>query len=323
MAQQQYSFVTSLINLRVEQPMGSNWVIAGHLKISNSQSVAESLVTEALRENIGTLEVNHILSRRPFVYSVSEYPVEDTSEKKQLEVLKTHLAYTQMFVNLLWLIKDNSVNFELGFLQYPYVRHGHLTRISSNALSATFSDATGSRDEVTFTEAEMRQAIDLYKGGYGWTHDEYTVPEYPPVALGRQDRLSRALYFVQAARASLHLPEKVAYYCMCFESLVSTSPSELAHQVAERVASLIGNAPPGAVEIYRDLKRAYDTRSKLVHGGKLTDQGDRYHIDSTNCDRYLRRLFHVLNPNSKFGEAIGTTSTQQIATGIYEDCSTS
>ena len=284
--------------------MGSNWTIAGNLKMSNSLSVARRLVTESLSECIGKLEVNHILSGRPFVYSLSEYPVEDTSPKKQLEVLATHLRYTQLFVNLLWIVKDNAVTFELGFLQYPYVRKGHLTQISSNALSATFSDATGSRDEATFTEAELRLAIDLYKRVFGWAHDEYTVPEYPPIALGRKDRLSRALYFLQAARSAGYLPEKVAYFCTCFESLVSTSSSELAHQVAERVASSIGNTPSEAMEIYRDLKRAYDTRSKLVHGGMLTDQGDRYRVDSTNCDSYLRRLIHVLNSNGKLREAL-------------------
>ena len=304
MTQKQYSFLTSLINLKIDQPIGSNWTIAGDLKISNTQSMAKRLVTESIREHIGTLEVNHILSGRPFVYSVSEYPVEDTSEQKQLEVLLSRLAHTQMFVNMLWLVKDNSVNFELGFLQFPYIREGQLARVSSNSLSARFSDATGSYDESTFSEAELNQAIELYKAFFGWTHDVYTVPEYPPVSLGKQDRLSRALYFVQAARAGSYLPEKVSYFCTSFESLVSTSASELAHQVAERVAVLIGNNSIEALEIYRNLKRAYDTRSKLVHGGKLTRQYDRYREDSTNCDSYLRRLFRVLISDSDLREAI-------------------
>ena len=164
MTQKQYSFLTSLINLKIDQPIGSNWTIAGDLKISNTQSMAKRLVTESIREHIGTLEVNHILSGRPFVYSVSEYPVEDTSEQKQLEVLLSRLAHTQMFVNMLWLVKDNSVNFELGFLQFPYIREGQLTRVSSNSLSARFSDATGSYDESTIFRSGIESGYRIVQG---------------------------------------------------------------------------------------------------------------------------------------------------------------
>ncbi len=70
------------------------------------------------------------------------------------------------------------------------------------------------------------------------------------------------------------------------------------------MASLIGKTPVESVGIYRDLKRAYDTRSKLVHGGRLTAQEDRYRTDAKNCDSYLRRLFHVLISISEMREAI-------------------
>ena len=93
MTQRQYSFVTSLRNLRIEQPLGANWTIAGSLKISNSQSVAKRLVTNFLRDRIGPVEVDQILNGDPFMYALSEYPVEDTSEHKQLEVLLTLPRY--------------------------------------------------------------------------------------------------------------------------------------------------------------------------------------------------------------------------------------
>ena len=304
MTQKQYSFVTSLYNLKIEQPLGSNWEIAGDLKISNSQSVASRLVTELLREHIGILEVNYILSGRPFVYSIAGFPVEDTSEQKQLEVLFSRLAHTLTFLNVLWLVKDNAVNFELGFLQYPYAREGQRSRVSSNFLNARFSDSAGGQGETTFAEAELREAIHLYREIFGWTHDEYTLPESPPVDLGKQGRVSRALYFLQAARAGAYPPQKVAYFCTCFEALVSTSDSELAHQVAERVAILIGDTPNEAKEIYRNLKKAYDTTSRMVHGGQLNRSEDRYRTDSRNCDTYLRRLLHLLISKAELREAI-------------------
>ena len=90
------------------------------------------------------------------------------------------------------------------------------------------------------------------------------------------------------------LPHKVANYCTSFEALVSTSSTELSHQVSERVAVLIGKDSAEAEKIYRDLKRAYDTRSKLVHGDQLTATNDRYLIEAQNCDKYLRRVLNTV-----------------------------
>ena len=304
MPREQYSFVTSLRDLKVDKPIGANWKIAGELKISTSSSVAKRLMTNSLGESIGKLEIGRILSGDPFVYAVSDYPVKDASAERQLSILFTHLTQTQLFFNMLWLVKDNSVNFELGFLQYPYVNGPSPARVSSNHLSASFSDASGQRGETVFSTAELTEAINFYNVCYGKSHGAILEPESNFAPQGDVGRISRAFYFVQAARASWHLPEKVAYYCTCFESLVSTSPSELAHQVAERVATLIGKDAPEALKVYRNLKRAYDTRSKLVHGGRLTASRDRYLTDSRNCDRHLRSLLHLLLTNQGLREAV-------------------
>ena len=308
MRRHRFSFVTSLHHLKVDRPLGANWTIAGDLKISTSSSVAKSLTTPSLRQNIGELEARRILSGAPFLYATPESPGDDVSENRQLSILFTHLVYAQLFVNMLWLVKDNSINFELGFLQYPFVAGPVETRVSSNFLSALFTNATGDRGDTMFKAEELNKAIALYCRLYGQQHDEgyenLLVPMSSPSPMGQANRLTRAFYFVQAARATWQPAEKVAYYCTSFEALVSTSTSELAHQVAERVATLIGGAPREAVEIYRDLKRAYDTRSKLVHGGQLNAQEDRYLTDSTNCDNYLRRLFHILIANNDLRRAI-------------------
>ena len=270
MATNQYSFVASLYYLKTATPLGSNWGIAGDLKVSSSKSVAESLITSILREQIGNLEVDRILSGSPFVYAKASFPEEDDSESRQMALLVTYLVHTQWFVNVLWLVRDNSVNCELGFLQYPHTTDMAMARISSNNLSPIFSEADGNRSQVQFNAGEIRQAMDYYNLLYGGQALTVLDPGASLVPADDTSRLHKSLYFLQAARAAWYLPEKIAYYCTCFESLVSTSPTEIGHQVAERVAALIGDDASHSVEIYRDLKRAYATRSKLVHGGKLT-----------------------------------------------------
>lgn len=300
MTQDNYFFVSSLYGLKLSEPLGANWQIAGALKISSSKTLAKSLVNDLFRRQIGELEVTRLLDGYPFIYAVTEYPVEDVSEDRQLSVLYVHLVEVQLFVNTLWLIKDNAVNCELGFLQYPYARKLAGARVSSNFINTSFTDASGQNVEGRFSKEDLRETIRIYNLLYSGEPGS----EPPPSQLGEVDRLYRALYFLQAARSTGHLPEKVSYYITCLEALVSTSSTELAHQVAERVAVLIGEDTSEAMDIYRNLKRAYDTRSKLVHGGQLTGSEGRYLADSTNCDNYLRRLLQVMLTNNDTREAL-------------------
>ena len=300
----QYSFVTSLYHFKPDTPLGANWSIAGDLKISNSKSVAARLITNQLPSRIGELELQRILSGDPFVYTVATFPLDEATEENQLSLLFTCMVHTQQFMNMLWLVKDNSVNFELGFLQYPFTKGPGMVRVSSNGLNRAFCKADGNRSQVIFNANEIKEAIAYHRLFFGGRAFELFDPSSPRVPVGEITRLSRAIYFLQAARATWNLPEKVAFYCTSFESLVSTSPTELAHQVAERVAFLIGADGSDSVEVYRNLKRAYGTRSKLVHGGKLTSGTERYLTDSKNCDTYLRRLIHVLIGDQQVRDAI-------------------
>ena len=100
------------------------------------------------------------------------------------------------------------------------------------------------------------------------------------------------------------LTQKTANYCTAFEAIVSTSSSELAHQVPERVALLIGKDSSEALKIYGNLKKAYRTRSKLVHGDRLTSSSEQYRTESENCDRYLRRLIHAILTRESVAKAL-------------------
>jgi hypothetical protein len=50
------------------------------------------------------------------------------------------------------------------------------------------------------------------------------------------------------------------------EALLSTGTAEIAHQVSERVAVLIGHSSDERLEVYRAIKKLYDLRSRITHG---------------------------------------------------------
>jgi hypothetical protein len=51
-----------------------------------------------------------------------------------------------------------------------------------------------------------------------------------------------------------------------FEALLSTDKAEIIHQISERTAFMLETGEQARYEVYRKMKRLYNTRSRLVHG---------------------------------------------------------
>ena len=289
-----YSFVTSLIDVKIGGALGSGWTIAADLKLSTSETIIKKLMNPAFIGSIGHIEATEIQSGKPFLFALADYPLEDTSVEAQVSLLNARLQIALSFCTALWLIKDNSINFDRAFLQFPHNTAVISPRVSINSWTTRYSKANGRNCITEFSKEELKAGIAAYNTLYGSKSCSDVSPGLTPGTAGTVDRLARALYFLQGARAMGDLAHKVANYCTSFEALVSTSSTELAHQVAERVAILIGNDSNDALEIYSALKRAYSTRSKLVHGDHLTAGQDQFLTQSLNCDGYLRRLIWLL-----------------------------
>ena len=306
-----YSFIASLDYLKLDGPLGADCKIAADLKISTSKTVATRLLTSPLRSNIGTMESNDILSGKPFLFADADYPLEDESPKAQMSLLDTQMQIALTFFNVLWLIKDNSVDFSRGFLQHP--QGSRFPRISANNWTTRYSKADGQLLETKFSKSELRNAISTYNSLFGPRPSDDVSESLSPGNAGKADRMSYALFFLQGARAMRDPALKVTNYCIGFESLVSTSNTGLAHQVAERIAILIGKDSRDALEIYKNVKGAYSTRSKVVHGGgQLKSKMDEYLRQSLTCDDYLRRLLLAAITNKEVAEALAAEKTEAL-----------
>ena len=294
MPARKYSFVASLQDLKIGGPLGWGWTIAADLKLSTSETIVKKLINPPFIGSIGHIEAAEIQSGKPFLFALADYPLEDTSPESQISLLNARLQIALSLCTALWLIKDNSINFDRAFLQFPHGTPVVPPRVSINSWTTRFSKADGSIGLTEFSKEELQAGIAAYNTLYECKSSSDVSPGLTPGTAGTVDRLPRALYFLQGARAMGDLARKVANYCTSFEALVSTSSAELAHQVSERVAILIGNDSNDALEIYGNLKRAYNTRSKLVHGDRLTAGKYQFLKESLNCDGYLRRLILLL-----------------------------
>jgi hypothetical protein len=78
-----------------------------------------------------------------------------------------------------------------------------------------------------------------------------------PTALGHTTlRYHRFTYFLSIAHSTPDVGLKIAEYITALEALVSSSSTEVTHQVAERVACLLEAPGDGRVGNYKKMKQA-------------------------------------------------------------------
>jgi hypothetical protein len=177
-------FITKLFHIRLPGALGRGIRLPFGLILTNDRDQIRKLLSENFELLAGQLETSALREANAAIYSITEHP--QGSLQKEDEVrrfLNSQLGRVQMFLQALWLVKDNSINVELGFLEYP---HGNLrgsTAVTSNFLAVRFSKADGSLDSMEFTDSEARNARDICEKLFGADvidRDEYRgflVPE--------------------------------------------------------------------------------------------------------------------------------------------------
>lgn len=261
-------FITALFHIKLRGILGRGIRLPNDLILTNSPEQISKLLSSNFERLVGLIETSALRGSNAAIYCVSDHShAFPKTEGEARRLLNERLAQAHLFLLALWLVKDNSVNVESGFLEYP---HGDPRRstVTSNSRAVRFAKADGSLQETEFTESEARGARDLYSKLFAASvidQDEYRgylVPE-------DFSRLSRLFYFIQAARGSSDLGNKIASYVTCFEALFCTDSSEMAHKLSERVAFFLAETGPQRSQIFKQVKTAYNIRSKVVHGDKI------------------------------------------------------
>lgn len=127
--------------------------------------------------------------------------------------------------------------------------------------------------------------------------------------VGYKNQLVRAVHLVNAARTESELPYRIAALCTALECLLSRDQNDpVAHVVAERIAILLGDSRNERIDLFRDYKRAYEIRSRFVHGGMKDFGKERLYDTAEYLENILRRLFET--SEGKFKHEI-----------LFDDCS--
>ncbi len=232
------------------------------VKLTNNRSVIEKLLSPELEKLIGLIEYRYLSTPGILVaYSESGF---DESVANSLQHLDLHLILLKMYFYCLWVVKDNSIDFDLSFLCFRNKYNDF--EVSSNVFSSSSFTSLGERAMVEFSVGELKEACALLK-------NNITIEENKSKTgnASQYSRVAIACYFIQHARSSADLGLKMTSYCSALETLFSNDSTELSHKLAERVAHFLSKDKGERIALFRMIKKAYEVRSKVVHGSTFKD----------------------------------------------------
>lgn len=297
-----YRFICAIHYLQLEKEELTIHLPFGN--ISNKRSVLEDTFNNNLSlDSIGLHSIDEV--KEAFSYHFVDGDYGDEIKQKDVDAFGTTFCFAllrqiQHYVSKLWNLRDNCIYVRDGFL-YTYTNRidDGCTFKASVSLMNTF--ATGECNNTIFTKKELiAQAIDLpnfliddvYKGTANYKNATQ-FQHYKSSELSRKELVA---VYVAMARKEPVIPVKILMYCSAMEALVASSTMELSHQVAERVAVLIGKNKDERCQIYYDIKKGYDTRSKIAHGDLIKKNESIIKEDAKKLDNYLRQLLKLEEP---------------------------
>lgn len=303
-----YLFITVIHNLKLEKPECRIPLESG--MISNKEGLLKDILGYKSRLALDTLGVHSIDEFKNKVFYIVEGEFDVSITKEKINPFGTMLTFAflrqiQSVIDELWSIRDNAIYIRDGFT-FVYKNTLDDGRTFKASLSAINTKASGERCYVCYSKNEIEQAADgmavisfndIFEGA-----DYCNASQQQYFKNAKIDRRGIAGFYIIHARAVAALPIKILMYITAMEALVSTSTTELSHQVAERVAVVLANNKEERIEIYNEIKKGYGYRSKTAHGEALKGTEQEAMDLLVHLDDYLRRLMtfdipYNLNPD--------------------------
>ena len=298
-----YRFITIIHYLKLNKPDCRIPLALG--MISNKAAVLKDVLNYNCALSLHTLGRHSIDEFDNQTFYVLDGELEEGVTLEDVDTFGTSLTFAflrqiQSLTNEFWTIRDNSIYVRDGFL-FVYDKKIEDGVTYKASLSAIITKASTKIENETFTKEEILElakdmqlvSVDDVRLGKVNYKDATQFQYFKSAKLGRK---MMAWVYIFHARAIGALTIKVLMYITAMEALVSTSTAELSHQVAERVALLIGVDANEKQAMYNDIKKCYSIRSKAAHGepqsGTEQDVADLL----VSLDGYLRRLMKLDTP---------------------------
>lgn len=278
--------------MKIEENLGEGLDVYYGIKITNNLKKVRRYFDHYFVEALGGLEVEAIMNAGAVCYATERTLDSPFHPKKELIKFLAHIQGIQF---LLWLIRDNSVTCELAFFRY---HKGDKVFHDSNLVGSLYSTSAGEKKKTTFSKFELEKAAQL---GKSLMHSHPEFVQGDTAFKKGSHRLYIFSYHIQSARSTPDLGMKILKYCTALESLFSTSPAELAHQLSERIAFYLRDKPEERRDVFVSMKEAYKIRSIVTHGDLLSPAlQERMKIVAGTCDSIAREVFLKVLADNEF-----------------------
>ncbi|WP_043891135.1 HEPN domain-containing protein [Paenibacillus sp. Aloe-11] len=307
-------FISKLYHFNTTTKLNRGPIIKGNIRISNSNNIIDDHFSDTIfKDMVGLLEFDYLLNGH-YLYAISDLK-ENLSESKRIETLNDYLKFTQFLCSAFWLIKDNSINCENGYL-YISADSVEQNSVSSNMRTPFFSNALGEREDVLFTREEIEKTSELFGGFFINEGMQFTKDETHNYLYNRATRIERFFYFLQSARTQSYLPSRIALYCTMIETIFCSEDNmEITHKIAERVGKFLGKDFDERLTYFKTIKQAYTIRSSTVHGDKIKKSfrnDDILKQISVNLDSILRECINKILLDKELIELLEKGSNEDL-----------
>lgn len=259
--------IAGVFFLEIEEEINEFLIEAINFRLTNIPSEYNAILDdEMITAVIGLNEIQSLKNIKTVVLNEHKYDSSFDEFDPYLSLEKI-LVLSEYFCQSLWLVKDNSVQFELAHLIYGNENN---SSIHSNFWNSSYSMAIGTRVTTSFSKQEINDGILFYKLVLSTNLLEEERKNKNIILTNKISRLTRAFYFLKSARTTNDLGTKISHYCSILESLFSISTNELKHRLSENVAFFLSKEFNERNRIYKIIQTSYDIRSSVVHGDGIT-----------------------------------------------------
>lgn len=276
-----FKFITCLHNLKISADLDQGDKFHDDFYITNNKRFIKEFLNIQESNLIGPLINKSIINSEIIIYKYFKFENGTPNDSFLLPCI----TYVKCFCNAIWLLKDNNVNCEEGYLFYQV---DDTINVHTNFYSVLYTSCDLNKNVLNIDRDELRTVRNIYQN---YLSSEPTDSTNKLSLLTEDfDRISRALLLLHQVRAQPDLGLKIANYITTLEAIFSTSSNEITHQLSERVAFFCANNSTERLEIYKKLKNAYSIRSLIIHGDKLSSKRvSELENISKECDVILRK----------------------------------
>lgn len=290
-----FKIIAPIINLEISENVPEHHIYIG-------KEISSYLDSELLQQ-IGFIEAGRIISNPTYflLYEKLDEPYD--------VYLSNFSGQNNAILSLgFWLIKDCAVFSPIAFLlsNEEKVSKKDIKNIFYSNSQGNFNKSKFNKDEIIKAYSHVETLFSLFESPKAPTQKRYENHIMNPattVNYNDFENLHRALNFIVLARSTSILPQKVSYYIIALESIFGNGETgDLTFKMSYRIPHFFDVPVEEKNEIHSVIKKAYNIRSKFLHGDKL-DQKSKQHIleiqveISTKIDDIIRRIINFIIDN--------------------------